>query len=127
MTKQRQIEFRVWDEVDKLFIDKGKGLTFIDLAEFDCGDEEFIFQQFTGLKDKKGKKIFEGDVLKSNINGSHFPVEYKEVFYSDGKFQYKYKSSRWSNTFVKDLCESTINQLQLEVVGNIFENPELLK
>ncbi|HCW3194937.1 TPA: hypothetical protein OXD26_001781 [Listeria monocytogenes] len=69
--------------------------------------------QYTGLKDKNGKKIFEGDVGWDEHNECYGVVKFEE-----GKFLYV-----WEN-LVEDLWEVADN---IEVIGNIHENPELLE
>ena len=69
--------------------------------------------QYTGLKDNTGKKIFEGDILREYSND----IEDWVVSYEYGKFVGTY-----DNVF-EDLYELS----DLEVIGNIYDNPELLK
>lgn len=73
--------------------------------------EDNIFMQFTGLKDKNGKEIYEGDIA---IFGSD-PAE--QIIFKDGAF-------RWGGDFdyILQICE----EYNIEVIGNIYENPELL-
>ncbi len=68
--------------------------------------------QYTGMADKNGRKIFERDLLKDS-NGFIY-----EVYFDGGCFMIKYGLR--SNTF------ATTHQI-LEVVGNIYDNPELLE
>lgn len=76
-----------------------------------------ILMQFTGRKDKNGKEIYEGDIVRAKWGGIG------SVVFDDGGFV-----SRWEdgNTTYR-LCESDIALRELEVIGNIYENPELLK
>lgn len=78
-----------------------------------CNDEIFIVNEYTGLKDCNGKEIYEGDIviphsLENKMNKSVIVYEFNE-------FRIKGESLYW-NWDLK----------QVEVVGNIYENPELL-
>lgn len=80
----------------------------------DMLEGENIVEQFTGLKDKNGTKIYEGDVL---IDDAGEPIEYWVVKFSEGAFV-------GECTGVTELLSGLTN---LEVAGNINENPELVK
>ena len=72
--------------------------------------------QFTGLTDKNGVKIFEGDVVDILTENEEIGV----VKYEDGGFLVS------ADGFCVDF-HSNINGTDLEVIGNIFDNPELMK
>ena len=122
----RSIEFRVWDIIEKSFIDNGKGLSFIDLAEYECENSslkkpEFIFQQFTGRLDTNGKKIFEGDIIIEADDNHKNPSKAIIVFENaafNADFNY------FNDDF--DMVGIVGNLGTLKVIGNIFENPKLL-
>lgn len=125
----RHIEFRVWNTLLKKYLpddlahikssgslvfgssyrkpDYNRYLPFIMK-----GDN--IVEQFTGLKDKNGKKIYEGDVL---VDDTGEPVEYWVVKFSDGGFVGE----------CAGVAESLFELTNLEVVGNIHKDSELLE
>jgi uncharacterized phage protein (TIGR01671 family) len=72
--------------------------------------------QFTGLKDKNGREIYEGDIVAHAIEGYTTPLSVVE--FKDGMFVFT--DSEYSTELIEslDYCE---------VIGNIYENPELLK
>lgn len=76
--------------------------------------DEVELMQFTGLKDKNDIEIYEGDIL--NHNGDLWVVRYSE---EDGMFILYY------DNIIENF--SNMNSKWLEVIGNIYENPELLK
>lgn len=74
--------------------------------------------QYTGLTDKNGKKIFEGDILK-NIESD----EIVDICYSGCSFRYSYNNSIYG--YSVDDIEDGILTDEFEVIGNIYDNPEL--
>lgn len=78
-----------------------------------------VYMQYTGLKDKNGKEIFEGDVIKHPI-GILAEVIFSKEF---AAFLAKYKLGE---SYKKDLLEP-ITVSKCEIIGNIYENSELLE
>lgn len=81
----------------------------VDWYSFD----DVVLMQYTGLKDKNGKKIFEGDICWEEYGECYGVVKFEE-----GKFLYV-----WEN-IAEDLWEVADS---IEIYGNIHENPELLE
>lgn len=89
-------------------------------AEYDLGDVELM--QSTGLKDKVGNEIYEGDILLFNnsINDEKWKCA---VVHRHGSFVCEYLKNRTYNHFD---CWN-VPKVSWEVIGNIYENPELLE
>lgn len=129
---QREIKFRAWDEqsktmhipmtlrqMKKVLVKGTIGEVGSMGAVFSFTFDELVLSQFTGLLDKNGKEIYEGDLLKYSLDAvdsrgeNPEPTEYvEEVHFKDGCFDL-------------DGCPVYVANTIGEVVGNIYENPEL--
>ena len=122
----REIKFRAWDIQtesmrDVLVIDWVNELIDLSSGIIERRPHEVILMQYTGLKDKNGVEICEGDIVETVYNGEVFAgvvvYDLSEVDFkvTDGKEKYgrnfQYLAGNDEN----------------EVIGNIYENPELLE
>lgn len=84
--------------------------------------------QYTGLTDKNGKKIFEGDILESRA--SEYKEDWKKwtVLFQDGSFCFERENLKKRKYKHEQnlLCEDEIELYGLVIIGNIHDNPELL-
>lgn len=86
--------------------------------------------QYTGLTDKNGRKIFEGDIVKAEFSFNDFArdrVEHKEYIYEISyheKYCYFYLKRKNNNLLFDGNWSYAL--MKIEVIGNIFDNPELL-
>ena len=94
-------------------------------------NNRFEIMQSTGLKDKNGAEIYEGDILLSTASENQEDWKKWQVHYADGRFLIDYKQipkdkRKRKKLELEDLCEDNVWLYGLEVIGNIYENPELM-
>lgn len=120
----REIKFRVYDKNGGYYIaildNDCFGIKQVAriILELEVLKHEYIIEQYTGLKDKNGKEIYEGDIIDCNYGFGQYVVVYR----------------RYDASFIlEDDSREEIIKLVLagktfyEVIGNIHENPELLE
>ena len=120
----RQIKFRAWHSGHPVDGDKRKGV-MMNWGEFHFDSwlgSEFLMQ-FTGLLDKNGKEIYEGDIFAEHRSGEEDEPFAKVAYDTDlGAFVAEKSNGGWDylSVFLEEERRSSI-------IGNIYENPELLK
>lgn len=132
----REIKFKAWDKNDKrIFIDPqmidfyNKKIGYMQYQteympdtsySIPVGFEEFEYSElmeWTGLYDKNGEDIYEGDILFES-----FGEKYYKVVFENGSFRAEFEGDFEEHSF--DLIDVVTQGC--EVVGNIYENPELI-
>ena len=132
---KREIKFRVWDGVNMNLPETGKPIKLYSdgsgTLEWYTGEEICkikTLMQYTGLKDKNGVEIYEGDICivirKGYLSGN---------FEGVGKIEYYYDRFRWNSEDMNYDEQSDVwphidlfaGPTEIEVIGNIYENPEL--
>jgi uncharacterized phage protein (TIGR01671 family) len=130
----REIKFRVWHKIEKRWINlNGVSIEFNGctnpgnvysiteqgvLHEIDIKDVELM--QFTGLKDKNGKEIYEGDILYHDRHDKKTIMKWVDDY------------ACFASETIDEVVNGEFNYYQrideksLEVIGNIYENPELI-
>jgi len=133
----RQIKFRFWNKIARRFqpaskyaIDGDGKLVAYDYEMHEYNDPVdfsktiIVAQQYTGLKDESGEEIYEGDILHYVFDGASYPKEAKDEILTclwgtfGGMYSFENKDSEYYWAEIANRCS---------VVGNIFENPELLE
>ena len=125
----REIYYRVWDKKNKRWVGhnihiEGSGIICWAFG-YECkpvSREDFEIQMFTGLKDREGVDVYEGDIVTFSIEKGFEdkaimpPAKYGEAIFSNFRFQ-----------LATENCGVLLSHIDnVAVVGNIYENPDLL-
>ena len=95
----------------------GDGITYMVSAE------DLVLMQSTGLKDKNGKEIFEGDILACKTDDEVINLN---IFWDEEHALFMFESKKYNEQEpLAELVEN--NTYPYEIIGNIYENPELLE
>lgn len=139
----------IWHEGFYCVLNSKSHRIYTGYAETDCGTYYPDFHtvipetvcQYTGLTDKNGTKIFEGDILKYTRKKWHEPLSNKnnqdmvcfcEVYFDEKThcfrfYHYEEDTKRCIGSGLLTFDDSRAEENIIEVIGNIFDNPELLK
>ena len=120
----RELKFRVYDKTEKCYSDKAFSIDQLGLCYVqdedgygeEIDEERYIVEQYTGLKDKNGKEIYEGDIV--TLNGEWEEIEGTDcsvISFENGCFM------------VGDTSEAGSYLSDWRVIGNIHQNADLLE
>ena len=124
----REIKFKAWDIKEKKMISwscmrqEAFNRGGVSLFYMIFTDSNFVPMQYTGLKDKKDKEIYESDICEVTYRDVTYHLLEKELLlvkYEQGNFVFNYNISNFW------VCGSTIQAIK--IVGNKYENPELIE
>ena len=125
----RELKFRVWDNKNKKFLPEshfailGSGKVIVTLSGYyehftNKTQDDYVVQQYTGLQDSKGNDIYEGDIVKATSDQYDNENFVGKVIFDEGCFL------TWIN---KNDIRGVWSGDDIEVIGNIFENKDLLE
>lgn len=140
----RKFKFRAWYKKEKIMRNV-IGEVYCECFPYDfTKNKNLVLMQYTGLKDKNGKEIFEGDIVKFDDTAKNDCFEIynfeniAEITFNNGR--YELKNFLKENTTVSNGVIKASNYFQwdnemwfefmnkeLTIIGNIYENPELLE
>jgi uncharacterized phage protein (TIGR01671 family) len=135
----REFKFRVWDTKHKKFLIGIPPMEYMldhdewshrDIEEDPCVylnnvfskdfNGRLIFQQYTGLTDKNGKEIYEGDIIIDTQKQKY------EIIFDENHARYDLKVCGENKLSQTSYFTQIYEKKHIEVIGNIFEHPELL-
>lgn len=124
----RKLKFRIWKKSMKRWLCEDCQYLQMDgkkvhaapwsTLEWDIPSDDYIIQQFTGEYDKNKKEIYEGDIIRSYSEEFINENYTGEVVFVDAGYHVKVNEKDYMGIWSGD---------DIEVIGNIFETPELLK
>ncbi len=134
----RKIKFRFWDKIEKKMrypVNSFPDLDYLyfeDIKRSEWKDEEFESMEYTGLKDKNEKEIYEGDILRISWKGGYSTIgdvcwgKYNDKECNTSIECWILKDSDNSELPISDLEGIFTSKPTVKIIGNIYENPKLL-
>jgi len=122
----------MWDTEEKRFMNHSRVIESHILSLENNGEDRFVFQQWTGLLDKHGVEIYEGDIVNTWIEGTIIidGVTTKGYSHELMTVEFVTTNERLGRFVVIDSLGSEwsgFSNTAIEIIGNVWENPELLE
>ncbi len=121
----REIKFRAWNNQDKEMYgdDVAKLLLYEEAVGKKYDKEKWVIKQFTGLQDKNGKEIYEGDIVEFRTYSTKKGKPFREAVRIEGGLLLPFYDPCYTEDEQGDWFQGDD---PFEIIGNIHENPELL-
>lgn len=136
---QREIKFRgkridngewvygslmIWPDGDAIILQRVKRRNMLQKVIVDPD----TVGQYTGIKDARGADIYDGDIIEC-ISSNHIPIRHLIRFCDERGYYAQYDNSNWTGELNEcgHICQHYIDKFGKYVIGNIHDNPELLK
>lgn len=121
----REIRFRAWDKKNKKMLYIGSNLSY-----YSVNNDRYLITQYTGLKDKNGKEIYEGDIIRFEA----FAPKHDEIVTAKVEWHTHWgigEGSEMAGFVAQDIVDEHISYGiggfgGKKIIGNIYENKELL-
>lgn len=127
---QREIKFRAWIKKDKR-METCMGVNPFHVSDCDrlhWKHDEVELMQYTGLKDKNGKEIYEGDIVHcTELRNDKISEHVSDVFFEDGCWLVHEGKMCDVELYLYENKPTKLPLTEIEVIGNIYENPELFQ
>ena len=124
----REIKFRAWDKSNKIILYTG----FIINADGQVAtitndhDWDLVLMQYTGLKDKNGFEIYEMDIIKYFM-GKIAIIKFGDYMVNGSDYYSNYTKAGFFCEYLNRETSGLTTEKNIEIIGNIYENPELLE
>jgi len=132
---KREIKFRIWDKSEKEWtmfapiLGRDYNNNIYEFVGSKQQRDNYIIQQYTGLKDVNGKEIYEGDIVKTVYEGDK-SKEVGVVVFDIDTCSYRIRVLHFSFPIITyripENSPATLLQVAKEVIGNILEHPDLI-
>lgn len=142
-----RFKYRIWDNAMKLWLCEDSQYLQMDgkkvhaapwsTIEWNIPSDRYIIQQYTGLQDRDGKDIYEGDIVEYTYNVGCFRfsngkllrgcIPSNEIIQEKINQQVKWQGAQFIGIHPIIKIGYTLVDKKPQVIGNIFENPELIK